>query len=117
MSLENRAAQFAPFAALSGHDDAIAETARLTTPKLELSIAELNSLSHKLALAIEKRAEIKITYFQPDGTKQGGCYKTVCGKVKKVDEIEGMIVFADRRTVSLNNVTEIEGDIFNEMDF
>lgn len=71
MSMENRAAQFAPFAALTGHDAAIAETARLTSEKPELSAEELDKLSRRLVYAIEKDATIRITFFQPDSLKQG----------------------------------------------
>ena len=74
MSMENRAAQFAPFAALTGHDAAIAETARLTSEKPELSLEELDRLSRRLAYAVEKDAIVTITFFQPDAFKNGGSY-------------------------------------------
>lgn len=80
MSMENRAAQFAPFAALTGHDAAIAETARLTSEKPELSTEELDKLSRRLVYAIEKDATIRITYFQPDSFKHGGSYCQTEGK-------------------------------------
>ena len=85
MSMENRAAQFAPFAALTGHDAAIAETARLTSEKPELSLEELDRLSRRLAYAVEKDATVTITFFQPDAFKNGGRYRQVSGKVMKTD--------------------------------
>lgn len=116
MPMENRAAQFAPFAALSGHDDAIEETARLTVEKPELSPGELDRLSKRLVYAIEKGAEIVITFFQPDALKQGGSILQTQGKVKKIDEIDGMIILTDKQTVRLDCVLSIDSSIFDEIE-
>lgn len=116
MPMENRAAQFAPFAALSGHDDAIEETARLTTEKPELSPGELDKLSKRLVYAIEKDAEIVITFFQPDTLKQGGSIRQTQGKVKNVDETDGVIVLTDKQTVRLDCVLSIDSNIFDEIE-
>lgn len=113
MSLENRAAQFAPFAALSGHDDAIAETARIVSQKPELSDDDLNSLSRRLAYSMENNVEIRITYFQPDNRKHGGLYKEICAKVKGIDDTEGTIIFTDRSSIPLCSVVRIECDVFD----
>lgn len=116
MSMENRAAQFAPFAALSGHDAAIAETARLTAEKQELSLEELDKLSRRLVYAVEKDAVIKITFFQPDAFKQGGSYKQVVGQIKKIDEIAGMIVMTDKQAIALSCIISIEGELFEDIE-
>lgn len=117
MPLENRATQFAPFAALSGHEDAIAETARITAEKPELSAEELERLSRRLGYAIEKGAEISIVYFQPDSHKQGGYYNNIRGKVKKLDEINGQIIFSDHCAIPFDCVMSIEGEIFDDIEF
>lgn len=80
MSMENRAAQFAPFAALTGHDEALAETARLTTPKKLLSDDEMASLTRKLTRVIEQipgQEEYTFVYFVPDTQKDGGKYLSI----------------------------------------
>lgn len=116
MSMENRAAQFAPFAALTGHDAAIAETARLTSEKPELSAEEHDKLSRRLVYAIEKDAIIRITYFQPDSLKQGGSYCQTEGRVKKIDEFDGLIILCDKQSIPLDNVMSIESNLFNDME-
>lgn len=117
MPMENRAAQFAPFAALTGHDDAIAETARLTSAKHELSPAESVKLSRKLHYALEKEAVITITHFLPDAHKQGGSYRQITGKIKKISQQENLLILTDRRAVPLPDILNIEGPIFNAPDF
>ena len=116
MSMENRAAQFAPFAALTGHDVAIAETARLTSEKPELSPEELDKLSRRLIYAMEKDAVIRITHFQPDSFKQGGRYCQTEGKVKKIDEVDGMIILSDKQAIPLDSVLSIESNLFYDME-
>ena len=112
MSLRSRAAQFAPFAALTGHDAAIAETARLTDNKIDLDESTVSLLNEKLRILIrdiDKRNEVSVTYFRPDSKKRGGKYITVKGIVKKLDQIEGKLVFEDGQEIPLNNILEIEG--------
>lgn len=116
MSMENRAAQFAPFAALTGHDAAIAETARLTSEKPELSAEELDKLSRRLVYAIERDATIRINYFRPDSLKQGGSYCRTEGKVKKIDETDGMIILSDKQSIPLDCVMSIESNLFNDIE-
>lgn len=118
MSLANRAAQFAPFAALTGHNDAIAETARLTDTQREITTDEMNELSRKFAYALsfDEPPVIKITYFHPDGLKAGGSYITITGAVRKIDEVYGLILMADGAEIPLDSVSEISGDIFDSDD-
>ena len=89
MSMHDRAAQFSPFAALTGYDDAIDETARLTDKQFELSEDERNRLDEQLRLIadrIEEQPELEVTYFQPDELKEGGAYLTTRGCVRRIDE-------------------------------
>ena len=116
MSMESRAAQFAPFAALSGHDEAVNETARLTSSRIELSQEMLDNLSLRLAYALERQSPITITYFRPDAYKDGGKYVTTSGIIKKVDDVDGTIVFSDKRTIRLDDIYWLDGDIFNDFD-
>lgn len=116
MSMENRAAQFAPFAALTGHDAAISETARITSDKPELSLEELDKLSRRLVYAIEKDAVINITFFQPDASKQGGSYRQTKGRIKKIDEIDSLVVLADKQTIPLDCIISIESDLFDDIE-
>lgn len=116
MSMENRAAQFAPFAALTGHDAAIAETARITSDKPELSLEELDKLSRRLVNAIEKDAVINITFFQPDASKQGGSYRQTKGSIKKIDEVDNLVVLTDKQTIPLDRIINIEGDLFDDIE-
>ncbi len=102
MSLHDRAAQFAPFAALTGHQEAIKETARLTEKKIELSEEEQEKLNQKLLWIIchiKEQPEILITYFIQDQHKTGGKYITKRGKVKKIKETEQELILDDQSII------------------
>lgn len=119
MSLLNRAAQFSPFAALTGHNDAIQETARLTDSFIELSEERKEQLNEQLQLIrenLEQEPEIEAVYFQPDGRKEGGTYMTVCGRVKKISEHERRIFFTDGTVLPIDYLFEIRGDMFRNME-
>lgn len=110
MSMEDRAAQFSPFAALVGYEDGIAETNRQVEQFAELNEDYLQELDEKLLYIqgrIDERPLAEITYFEPDGTKRGGAYKTVRGNVKRIDRDKRQVVFSDKRAVSLNLITAI----------
>ena len=110
MSAHSRAAQFSPFAALVGYDDAVEETARLTGSKISLSDDELAELDRKISALAEKiseRPEVTVTYFKPDELKDGGEYVTVTKGLKKIDEFERCLVFTDRTKVTLDNIFSI----------
>lgn len=112
----DRAAQFAPFAALAGYDDAVKETARLTDQRLELDEGAKEILNDKLRIAVEKadqEPEIKVTYFLPDKKKSGGAYITIKAVIKRIDEYERLVVFTDKSTIPIDDIYEIEGDIYN----
>lgn len=110
MSMEDRAAQFSPFAALVGYEDGIAETNRQVEQLAELNEDYLQELDEKLQY-IQRRIDecplAEITYFEPDGVKRGGAYKTVRGNVKRIDGDKRQIVFSDKRTISLNLIAAI----------
>ena len=110
MPMANRAAQFSPFAALTGYEDTVKETARLTDRKAELAEEEKSVLDAKLRL-LEGQAgggeEVSLTYFQPDGRKQGGTYRTVTGAVKKWDGYTREVVLTDGRRIPVEDILEI----------
>ncbi|MEG0511881.1 MAG: hypothetical protein RR653_04070 [Clostridia bacterium] len=119
MPTENRAAQFAPFAALTGYGAAVNETARLTNKRIELDDAQKLLLNGKLQLIqenVKARPEVAITFFQPDEKKAGGAYVTVTGNVKKVDEYERQIVMVNEKAIPIDEVLAIGGELFCEMD-
>lgn len=111
MPISDRAAQFSPFAALTGYGDAIDETARLTDHRIELSEEQRAELDYKQQyLATLDAPTVTVTYFVPDERKTGGAYVTHTGTLKRIDELERMMVFADGARVSLDEVIAIESD-------
>lgn len=107
----NRAAQFSPFAALSGYEAAIRETARLTDQRIELDEYIKDALSDQLrAIAdrIEDRPELAITYFQPDPKKDGGAYVTSIGTLKKIDEYERLVFMSDGTSIPISEILSID---------
>ena len=116
ISASDRAAQFAPFAALTGHDEAVKETARLTEHKIILDEYEKAELDSKLKI-IENTAEpmlTKIIYFRPDERKSGGEYVTARGYIIKVDIIKKAIIMQDEREISVDDILSIHSDEFEE---
>ncbi len=115
MSLHDRAAQFSPFAALTGHDEAIKETARLTDARIELDETSKSILNDKLNYIIENisiQPEISVTYFVPDANKSGGMYVENIGKVKKYDYHNKILHFTDGKQIQAYDIIEIESGIF-----
>ena len=109
MPMSDRAAQFSPFAALTGYGDAIDETARLTDARIELSEEERAELDYKQQyLATLDSPTVTVTYFVPDERKSGGAYVTHTGVLKRVDEVESMVVFKDGLRVPLDEVMDIK---------
>ena len=110
MPVEDRAAQFAPFAALSGHGEAIAETARLTEGKIELDDYEKLKLDEKVYILQERIAEVPevcITYFCPDEKKAGGTYLTISQGLKKICPQERLLVMADDTKIRMEDILEL----------
>ena len=119
MSAIGRAAQFSPFAALVGHDEAIAETARLTDGKIELTEDEENALNDKIAFLSEiipERPMIGITYFVRDKKKDGGAYFTKIGNARRIDEVERKIFFTDGTVILFDDILIIEGEVFEDIN-
>ena len=115
MSIQDRAAIFSPFAALSGHGAAIAETARLTDQRMELdedTKAELDQRQAVLLEHIEEQPEITVPWFQPDERKEGGAYCTVTGRLKKIDEAARTLILLDGTAIPLEDVVGLESDCF-----
>ena len=115
MSMRDRAAQFSPFAALTGHDAAIKETARLTDGFVELDESMKTTLDEKLVLILERSNEkpiVTITYFLKDEKKAGGSYEVAEGWIRKVDFYERVIEMGDRSKILLDHVVDIESDLF-----
>jgi len=111
MSMHDRAAQFAPFAALTGHAAAIAETVRLTDKKIELdeyAIAALDNRLKQIRKELSSHPVVSLTYFCPDDKKSGGAYLTKTGVVKNIDDFEKTIVFADGTRIPVADIIEIE---------
>lgn len=110
MSMINRAAQFSPFAALTGYDEAVKETARVTKEKIELDENAKAMLDEKLQTIAEhlgEHLEVTILYFQPDMKKTGGEYVKITGTVKKIDQFERNIRMMDGTKISIDEIYEI----------
>lgn len=111
MSMHDRAAQFSPFAALTGYDDTVKETARLTDEKLELTADRITDLNQKIAFLkehVEERPQIAVEYFIPDEKKSGGKYVTISGEFRRIDEYNQNMVFVSEEEIPLNDIFEIE---------
>ena len=119
MPMSDRAAQFAPFAALTGYDAAIKETGRLTDERIELDVEALSALDMKYQLlmeALDEAPEVTITYFQPDERKAGGKYVSAVGTVKKVDDFERRITMRDGTRIPMDDVLSIDGELFSSLE-
>ena len=115
MSLYARSAQFAPFAALTGYEEAVKETARETNERIDIEDELKSILDGKLQIILEQiknHPEISITYFIADSKKNGGEYVTVTGLVKKVDLYNQYIYLIDYTEIHINEIIDISGDIF-----
>ena len=119
MPMSDRAAQFAPFAALTGYDSAIKETGRLTDERIELDEEALTALDMKYQLlmeALDEAPEVTITYFQPDERKAGGKYVSAVGTVKKIDDFERRITMRDGTRIPMDDVLSIDGELFSSLE-
>ena len=119
MSMLDRAAQFSPFAALTGYDDAVEETARLTDARHELGELELEMLNTKLQMLrenVKSHPEITILYFKPDSRKAGGAYLEHTGTLRKIQDYERCIVLEDGLVIQFSDIYELSGDLFKEIE-
>lgn len=118
MAALGRAAQFAPFAALTGYEGTIRETARLTETKAELDEDKIAALDMKLRFLADHLTEcpeVSITYFKPDSRKQGGAYQVITGMVKKIDAFEKTVLMAEGTLIPIADIFEISGSLFSSM--
>lgn len=111
MPMIDRAAQFMPFRALTGYEDAVHETARLTDEKPELTEDEKSLLDMKLqrlADRLDSHPQVTLTWFQPDKRKTGGVYVTTTGQLKKIDDYEGVLVLIVDTRIPIENIVDIQ---------
>ena len=119
MPMRDRAAQFAPFAALTGYDAAIRENARLTQERIDPAEAELAALDRRFRLLqehLEEQPEVRLTRFRPDERKSGGVYETVSGIVKQIDLIARRIRLLDGTDIPMDDVLTLDGALFDVLD-
>lgn len=120
MSMRDRAAQFSPFAALTGYDAETKETTRLTDRRIELDEDVLDKLNERLYILRKVLddgsvyPEVRITYFEKDLKKDGGKYITVSGRVRKIHEYRNIVIFEDGTEIPVHDISDIDGDIFNK---
>ena len=110
MSLHDRAAQFSPFAALTGHSAAIAETGRLTDSRITLDeseMARVDAALQRLRELLSQEPVASITYFVPDERKAGGSYQTVTGAVRRIDTVNGVLLLTDQRAIPIPDILDV----------
>ena len=110
MSLHDRAAQFSPFAALTGHSAAIAETGRLTASRITLDeseIARVDAALQRLRELLPQAPAVSITYFVPDERKAGGSYQTVTGTARRIDTANGVLLLTDQRAIPIPDILDV----------
>ena len=118
MTIEERSAQFAPFAALVGYDNAVKETARLTENKIEMNDEQQDMLNFKLRYLydnINNKNEVIITHFIKDNKKVGGKYINTIGIIKQIDPVQENIKLSNNVIIYMNDIINITGDIFNDI--
>lgn len=120
LPMKSRAAQFSPFAALTGYDDAIAEAHRLTEEKRPLTSEEetILNMKHKILVKhLKDHPILSISHFVPDERKSGGRYETKTGPVVAINEFMGWLRFADGTKIFFTNLFSMEGKLFDDLDF
>lgn len=118
LSIESRASQFSPFSALTGYDNEVKETARITDKRINIDDGLREMLNAKLNYLndhIKENPNISITYFVKDPKKDGGKYLTKQGIIKRIDTVNEIIKFNDNTSISMNDIINITGDIFNTL--
>lgn len=115
MSMEGRAAQFAPFAALTGFEDSISESIRVTVAREPLSEGALNRLNEQMEILLEhlkEEPEVSLSYFVPDEYKQGGAYVRYKGRLKKIDPVGRMLYFSDQTVIRFDDLESMDSELF-----
>ena len=111
MPMIDRAAQFQPFRALTGYEDAVRETARLTDRRIELTEEEkarLDAALQRLMDSISSHPQVSVTWFQPDKRKAGGAYVTTTGRLKKIDDLEGVLILLGGERIVIEDILDIQ---------
>lgn len=114
-TMMDRAARFAPFAAITGYEEMVLEEARVTEERVDLDEGALSLLNEKLNMIqefIDEEPEIKITYFEPDKKKSGGAYIDITGTVKRIDEYECLVIMTDGKKIRIEDIYSLESDLF-----
>ena len=114
-TMMDRAARFAPFAAITGYEEMVLEEARVTEERIELDEGALSLLNEKLNMIqefLDEEPEIKITYFEPDKKKAGGAYVSITGVVKRIDEYEHLVIMTDGKKIRIEDIYGLESDLF-----
>ena len=118
-TMMDRAARFAPFAAITGYEEMVLEEARVTEEWVDLTESALERLNERLVILQERlaeRPEVTITYFEPDQRKSGGAYVTHTGNVKRIDLYEHLLVMASGKKIRIESVCKLDGEIFNGIE-
>ena len=119
LSKASYAAQFSPFAALTGYDGIVSEAARLTDERVELGETEMSILSAKLQIIgdhIKEQPEVELTYFKKDKKKTGGAYLQKIACIKRIDDVERIIYFTDGTNLPIDDITDMRGEIFGVLE-
>lgn len=114
-SMMDRAARFAPFAAITGYEEMVLEEARVTEEQIHLDEDAVALICEKINMIqefIDEKPEIKITYFEPDKKKSGGAYITITGTPKRVDEFEQLLIMTDGKKIKFDSIYRLESDLF-----
>lgn len=115
MSMMDRAAQFSPFAALTGYSESIQETARLPEQFLQLAADQQEALNEKLMLlqdVLDTQPAVTITYFEKDAKKLGGCYRIVSGCIQRIDPFHGSLLLTDGLSIEFSQIYEVDSPLF-----
>lgn len=115
MTMQERAAQFSPFAALTGYGDTLKETTRLTDEWIEPDEQEKEELNRRLRQAVEEKLKVNITYYIPDAKKQGGTYATTTGVIRKIDEYAGTVKMLAGEIIPIENIHGVENHGFDDI--
>lgn len=113
-----RAARFAPFAAITGYEEMVLEEARETEDRIDLdegTLADLNRRLNMIQESLEEEPQIKIMYFEPDKRKSGGAYVTITGIVKRIDEYERHMLMADGKKIPIDQIYGLESKLFDSL--
>jgi len=117
-TMMDRAARFAPFAAITGYEEMVLEEARPTEERAELDENTLTVLNEKLNIIQEtlaEKPEIRVTYFLPDTKKAGGSYVTVAGTVKRIDEYNRVLLMTDGKAIPIDEIFDLESPLFDQL--